>query len=145
MSKLSAHIMEGRGLLQVGGADARSFLQGIVSNDVERVTPERAIWAAFLTPQGKYLHDFLMAEGPEGALLLDCEAERRSDLLKRLKLFKLRSKVELSDRTTWSASCFGATARRRQPVCRPNRVRHAPSRAAASSSIRVARSLACVH
>lgn len=99
MSKLSAHVMEGRGLLQVGGADARSFLQGIVSNDVERVTPERAIWAAFLTPQGKYLHDFLMAEGPEGALLLDCEAERRSDLLKRLKLFKLRSKVELSDRT----------------------------------------------
>ncbi|WP_119166147.1 CAF17-like 4Fe-4S cluster assembly/insertion protein YgfZ [Algihabitans albus] len=99
MSKLSAHIMEQRGLLQASGADARSFLQGIVSNDVERVAPERAIWAAFLTPQGKYLHDFLIAEGPEGVLLLDCEGERRSDLLKRLKLYKLRSKVQLSDRT----------------------------------------------
>ena len=104
MSKLSAHVMEGRGLLQVGGADARSFLQGIVSNDVERVAPERAIWAAFLTPQGKYLHDFLMAEGPEETLWLDCEAERRNDLLKRLKLYKLRSKVQLTDRTEELAS-----------------------------------------
>ena len=99
MSKLSAHLLEQRGLLQVAGADARSFLQGIVSNDVERVTPERAIWAAFLTPQGKYLHDFLIAEGPDAVLLLDCEAERRSDLLKRLKLYKLRSKAQIADWT----------------------------------------------
>lgn len=99
MSRLSAHLLEQRGLLQVGGPDARSFLQGIVSNDVERVAPERAIWAAFLTPQGKYLHDFLIAEGPEAVLLLDCEAERRNDLLKRLKLYKLRSKAQLSDLT----------------------------------------------
>jgi hypothetical protein len=104
MSGISAHLLETRGRLRLGGPDMREFLQGIVSNDVTRVTPDRAIWAAFLTPQGKYLHDFFVAEDAEGALLLDCEAERRADLAKRLKLYKLRSKVELADATEETAS-----------------------------------------
>ncbi len=104
MGELSAHVLNQRGILELSGPDARSFLQGIVSNDVEKVAPERAIWAAFLTPQGKYLHDFFLAEGVQGVLLLDCEAERRADLAKRLKMFKLRSKVELADRTDAMAS-----------------------------------------
>lgn len=99
MGELSAHVLEQRGILELSGPDARSFLQGIVSNDVEKVTPAHAVWTAFLTPQGKYLHDFFLAEGAQDALLLDCEAERRADLAKRLKLFKLRSKVDLADRT----------------------------------------------
>jgi folate-binding protein YgfZ len=104
MSELSAHVLNARGVLQLSGPDARDFLQGIVSNDVMRATPERAIWTAFLTPQGKYLHDFFLAEGPDGVLLLDCEAERRADLAKRLKIYKLRSKAELADRTDEMAS-----------------------------------------
>lgn len=92
-----AHILwpASRGLIRIEGADARAFLQGIVSNDVNKVSPTRAVYAALLTPQGKYLHDFFIAEA-EGALWLDCESERRDDLLKRLTRFKLRSKVSLA-------------------------------------------------
>jgi len=86
---------EDRGLIRIDGADARPFLQGIVSNDVNKVSSARAIYAALLTPQGKYLHDFFVAE-LDGALMLDCEAERRDDLLRRLTRFKLRSKVSLA-------------------------------------------------
>ncbi len=86
---------ENRGLIRIDGADARTFLQGIVSNDVNKVSPARAVYAALLTPQGKYLHDFFIAE-VEGALVLDCEAARRDDLLRRLSRFKLRSKVSLA-------------------------------------------------
>ncbi len=85
-----------RAVLSVSGPDARKFLQGLVSNDVEKVAPERAIHAAFLTAQGKYLFDFFIAE-VAGALLLDCEAERLADFQKRLRLYKLRSKVEIAD------------------------------------------------
>ncbi len=94
----AALILEDRGLVAIEGDDARAFLQGLISNDVQRVTPERAIWAALLTPQGKYLHDFFVVEHA-GALLLDCEASRRADLIRRLSLFKLRSKVAVVDRT----------------------------------------------
>lgn len=83
---------EDRALIAVSGPDARSFLQGIVTNDVNKVSAARAIHAALLTPQGKYLHDFFIAER-EGALLLDCEAARRDDLVRRLGRFKLRSNV----------------------------------------------------
>jgi folate-binding protein YgfZ len=85
---------ESRGLVRIAGPDARAFLQGIVSNDVTKVSPARALYAAFLTPQGKYLHDFFIAE-LEGALLLDCEAARRDDLVRRLARYKLRSKVAI--------------------------------------------------
>ncbi len=84
-----------RGLIRIEGADARPFLQGIVSNDVNKVSPARAVYAALLTPQGKYLHDFFIAE-LDGALWLDCEAARRDDLLRRLSRYKLRSKIALA-------------------------------------------------
>ncbi|RDD61480.1 YgfZ/GcvT domain-containing protein [Ferruginivarius sediminum] len=86
-----------RGVLRVTGADARSFLQGIVSNDVMQVGAERAIWSAFLTPQGRFLHEFFLAEGPDGNLWLDCEAERREHLRKRLSIYKLRAQADILD------------------------------------------------
>jgi len=86
---------ENRGLVRIEGADARTFLQGIVSNDVNKVSPARAVYAALLTPQGKYLHDFFIAE-LDGTLMLDCEAARRDDLMRRLARYKLRSKVALA-------------------------------------------------
>lgn len=88
--------LKNRGVLSVSGPDARKFLQGLVSNDVEKVSPERAIHAAFLTAQGKYLFDFMIAE-VDGALLLDCEADRLADFQKRLKLYKLRSDVTVEN------------------------------------------------
>ena len=51
-----------RGVLTVGGADRDEFLQGLISNDIDRVAADRAIWAAYLTPQGKYLHDFFVTK-----------------------------------------------------------------------------------
>ena len=85
-----------RGVLEVGGADRVAFLQGLVSNDVTKATPERAVYSALLTPQGKYLHDFFIAAMGD-TLLLDAEAARLDDLRRRLALYKLRSKVTLAD------------------------------------------------
>ncbi len=83
-----------RGLIAVGGSDARDFLQNLVSNDISRVTPTRAVYAALLTPQGKYLFDFFVVQLGE-TLLLDCEAARRDDLIRRLSMYRLRADVSL--------------------------------------------------
>jgi folate-binding protein YgfZ len=88
-------LLDDRGLLAVSGADRRAFLQGLISNDVDKVVGDRAIYAALLTPQGKYLHDFFVAELGE-TLYLDGEAARLDDLRRRLGLYKLRSKVTLA-------------------------------------------------
>jgi folate-binding protein YgfZ len=89
-------LLEDRGFLAVKGDDARSFLQGLVSNNVDKVDARTAIHAAFLTPQGKYLHDFFMVEHA-GGLLLDCEAARAPDLMRRLRLDTLRATVTVEN------------------------------------------------
>lgn len=91
-------VLSERGVIAIGGDDRVTFLQGLVSNDIRLCSPTRAIYTWFMTPQGKYLHDFLVIETGD-ALLLDVEAPRREDLLKRLKMYKLRSKITLEDRT----------------------------------------------
>ncbi len=96
MSERRGLVLEGRGVVQVGGSDRQNFLQGIVSNDVTKVAAERAVWSAFLTPQGKFLHEFFLAEWQD-AFLLDCEAARLPDLLRRLSIYRLRSQVTLED------------------------------------------------
>jgi hypothetical protein len=96
MSDLRALVLDARGVLRVAGEDRQGFLQGIVSNDVAKAAPDRALWSAFLTPQGKFLHEFFLAER-EDAFLLDCEAARLADLQRRLSIYKLRSKVALED------------------------------------------------
>lgn len=88
--------LPGRALLAIEGQDRRSFLQGLVSNDVMRVSPGRVVWAALLTPQGKFLHEFFIGEIGE-TLYLECEAARRGDLKRRLALYKLRAKVALGE------------------------------------------------
>jgi folate-binding protein YgfZ len=87
-----------RSIVSVRGEEARGFLQGLISNDIGKVSPTRTIYATLLTPQGKFLHDFFIAEH-EGGLLLDCQSDRAADLIKRLTLYRLRSKVEIADRT----------------------------------------------
>ena len=94
MPSPSYALLDSRTALRVGGGDARTFLQGMISNDVERAGPTAALYSAFLTPQGKYLHDFFLAE-LDGELVLDCEAGRLDDLAGRLKRFKLRADVTL--------------------------------------------------
>ncbi len=111
MSDAKAVILDHRGLLRIGGADRVDFLQGIVSNDVARVSSDRTVWSAFLTPQGKFLHEFFQAAQGD-TFLLDCEAERRADLARRLKLYKLRSQVTVEDASEDHviAALFGADA-----------------------------------
>jgi folate-binding protein YgfZ len=91
-------IAEQRGLVAISGDDRSEFLQGLVSNDVSRVSADRAIYAALLTPQGRFLHDFFIATIGE-TLYLDCEASRRDDLRRRLSIYRLRSKATLADAT----------------------------------------------
>ncbi|MBI3515880.1 MAG: folate-binding protein YgfZ [Proteobacteria bacterium] len=91
---VEAALLEHRGALKVAGADARPFLQGLISNDITKVTPARAIHAGLLTAQGRYLHDFIVVELGE-ALLLETERARLTDLRKRLSLYKLRAKVTI--------------------------------------------------
>src|SRR5260370_13851686 len=90
-------VLEDRAILAVSGPDRRSFLQGLVSNDVEKVAADRAVYAALLTAQGKYLHDFIMIE-QDDAIWLDTEAARLVDLKRRLSIYRLRAKVELTER-----------------------------------------------
>ncbi len=90
--------LESRGVIAVSGEQRVAFLQGIVTNDVRRLGPERALYAALLTPQGKYLFDFFMIAESE-RILLDCEAARRDDLMRRLMLYRLRARVEITDVT----------------------------------------------
>lgn len=88
--------LPGRGLLEVSGEDRVAFLQGLVTNDVTKASDQRAIFAALLTAQGRYLFDFfIFALGD--ALYLDTEAARLPELRRRLSLYKLRSKVVLAD------------------------------------------------
>lgn len=89
-------VLAARGVLAIEGDDRVAFLQGLVSNDMTKVGPTRALYAALLTPQGKYLHDFFVAaEGDR--LFIDAEAARLDDLARRLRQYKLRSKVTIAD------------------------------------------------
>jgi folate-binding protein YgfZ len=103
-------VLEDRGIVAVSGRDRRSFLQGLVSNDVDKVGPAAARYAALLTAQGKYLHDFMMIEFDE-ALWLEAEAGRLGDLRRRLSVYRLRAKAELDEQPELAvAVVFGAGA-----------------------------------
>jgi tRNA-modifying protein YgfZ len=91
------HLAElpGRAVIEVAGADRVAFLQGLVSNDAAEAAPGRAVWAALLTPQGKWLAEFFILSDGEH-LLLDCEADGAADLARRLTRFRLRSAVTVA-------------------------------------------------
>src|SRR5207244_12449729 len=110
MTKSNFAILKARGILAGSGPDRRLFLQGLVSNDVEKLAANRAVYAALLTAQGKYLHDFVMVEVGE-AIWLDAEAARLGDLRRRLSLYRLRAKVEIAERPELAvAALFGEGA-----------------------------------
>ena len=111
MAEANYAVLQDRGVLEIGGADRREFLQGLISNDTRKLTAARALYAAFLTPQGKYLHDFFLAELGE-TLLLDGERARLADLKRRLSIYKLRAKVTIGDASEKFvvAAAFGADA-----------------------------------
>ena len=88
---MSATTLTDRALVRLSGEDVRSFLQGLVTNDVAGELP---VWAGLLTPQGKCLFDFLVwSDGDD--LLLDCEAAAADDLIKRLAIYRLRRPIRI--------------------------------------------------
>nr|WP_321983167.1 folate-binding protein [uncultured Lichenicoccus sp.] len=88
-----AHLPE-RAVIAVTGPDRVPFLQGLVSNDVALVAPGTAVWAALLTPQGKWLADFFILSDGE-RLLLDCERAQAPMLVQRLSRYRLRADAAL--------------------------------------------------
>jgi folate-binding protein YgfZ len=97
-----AATLEDRGVLSVSGAEATSFLQGLLTNDVERLGPGEARYGALLTPQGKILFDMIVVrtlDGEEPSYLIDCAAAQAADLAKRLGFYKLRAKVAIADQS----------------------------------------------
>jgi folate-binding protein YgfZ len=89
--------LEDRAILAVSGAEARPFLQGLITNDLDRLKSGIGLYAALLSPQGKIAFDFLLAEG-DGAILIDCARPQRDALLKKLKLYRLRTPVTIEPR-----------------------------------------------
>jgi len=96
MSELRFSTVFHRGTLRVSGDDRVAFLQGLISNDVTRVSPTQAIHAALLTPQGRFQWDMFVVDTGDG-LLLDVERDRAADLMKKLGIYRLRSKVALQN------------------------------------------------
>jgi len=88
--------LKNRGFIKISGSDCKSFLQGLITNDIEKLSSDNAIYACLLTAQGKFLHDFFVIEyGDE--LWLDCEGgTRATDLHRRLSMYKLRADVEIA-------------------------------------------------
>ena len=98
-----------RGVLRVSGADAKTFLQGLLSNDLEKTTDGNAIFAGLLSPQGKILFDFFIV--PDGdSFLIEAPAESVEALAKRISFYKLRSNVAVEVEPTLAvAAVWGGT------------------------------------
>src|SRR3989304_3622743 len=88
--------LEERCLIKISGVDAAAFLQNLVTNDVTKIAPGQIIYACLLTPQGRFLHDFFISRDGE-SFFLECETQRRGDLIRRLNIFKLRAKAVIED------------------------------------------------
>ena len=96
MKKDQVIILEKRGIILISGNDAKDFLQNIITNDINKVSKENSIFAALLTPQGKYLNDFFIVKNRKG-YLLDCNENSTEELIRNLSKYKLRSDVKIED------------------------------------------------
>tara|TARA_B100001029_G_C15019699_1_gene429713 strand:+ start:286 stop:1173 length:888 start_codon:yes stop_codon:yes gene_type:complete len=94
MNKGDIYNLDDRGIIYINGDDAPDFLQNIITNDIYKVTDSKSCFASLLTPQGKYLFDFIIIKHKKG-FFLDCEKKQIDELFKKLKIYKLKSKVEI--------------------------------------------------
>ena len=90
----SVYILEDRAIIYINGDDATDFLQNLISNDINKVTDSSSIFASLLTPQGKFLFDFIIVKHKSG-FFIDCEKTQSEEIFKQLNLYKIRSKVEI--------------------------------------------------
>ena len=94
INKNFVFILEDRGVLYINGSDANEFLQNLITNDIYKVNDKNSCYASLLTPQGKYLYDFIVVKHKNG-FFLDCEKSISEELYKKIISYKLRSKVEI--------------------------------------------------
>lgn len=91
---MAATTLIDRALLRISGEDVRGFLNGLVTNDMNALAPDRPLWAGLLTAQGKALFDFILwADGED--VLIDCEASEAEALARRLMLYRLRRPIKI--------------------------------------------------
>jgi len=90
----SVYILEDRSIIYINGEDARDFLQNLISNDINKVTDNSSCFASLLTPQGKFLFEFIVVKHKSG-YFIDCEKNQSDEIFKQLSLYKIRSKVEI--------------------------------------------------
>ena len=94
MNNQNVYILEDRGILYINGADAKEFLQNMISNDINKVSEDSSCFASILTPHVKFLFAFIIIKHKSG-YFIDCEKSQTEALFKQLSVYKLRSKVEI--------------------------------------------------
>ena len=92
--KNSVFILNNRSILYINGLDAKDFLQNLISNDINKVTDNSSCFASLLTPQGKFLYEFIVVKHKTG-YFIDCEKDQSEEILRQLNVYKIRSKVEI--------------------------------------------------
>ncbi len=92
--KNSVYILEDRAILYINGIDAKDFLQNLISNDINKVSENFSCFASLLTPQGKFLYEFIVIKHKSG-YFVDCEKSQSEEIFKQLNTYKIRSKVEI--------------------------------------------------
>ena len=90
----NVYILEDRGILFIQGSDTKEFLQNLITNDIDKVDEANSCFSSLLTPQGKYLFDFLVVKHKKG-YFIDCEKKQIEELFKQLNIYKLRSDIEI--------------------------------------------------
>ena len=96
MNIKNVYILEDRGILFINGSDTKEFLQNLITNDINKVNETNSCFASLLTPQGKFLFDFLIIQHKNG-YFIDCEKKQIEELFRQLNLYKLRSKIEITN------------------------------------------------
>jgi folate-binding protein YgfZ len=94
MNIKDVYILDDRAILYVNGEDAKEFLQNLISNDVNKVSDTNSCFTSLLSPQGKFLFEFIIIKHKSG-YIIDCEKPQVDELFKQLSVYKLRSKVEI--------------------------------------------------
>jgi folate-binding protein YgfZ len=94
MNIKNVYILDDRAILYLNGEDAKGFLQNLISNDINKVDNSSSCFASLLSPQGKFLYEFIIIKHKSG-YLIDCEKSQADGLFKQLSVYKLRSKVEI--------------------------------------------------
>ena len=92
--KNNVYILEDRAILYINGIDSKDFLQNLISNNINKVRDNSSCFASLLTPQGKFLYEFIIIKHKSG-YFIDCEKSQSEEIFKQLNTYKIRSKVEI--------------------------------------------------